>query len=183
MMKILLGTSNPSKVRFFEQFIEQEGVTLVTPKELGIEESPEENGNTPVENAVLKAAFYSQFAPCVICADSGLYFDELPLDDPRQPGLHIRTPQGVRLDDEEMIDYYAQLVHSLGGKVTAYYLDGVALRVGIFNGVLHKFASQGVSAQALVHHYVFNPHLATSGAVRYAQGQHCAYVVIGLQQE
>ena len=138
MRTILVGTSNPSKIRFFEQFIEQEGVTLVTLKDLGVTESPEENGKTPVENAVLKAEYYGQFAPCVICADSGLYFDELPLDDPRQPGLHIRTPQGVRLDDEEMIDYYARLVHSLGGKVTAYYLDGFALRVG---DQTHTFAA------------------------------------------
>ena len=83
-----------------------------------------------MENAVLKAEFYGQYAPCAVCADSGLYFDELPLDDPRQPGLHIRTPQGKRLDDEEMIAYYADLVRSLGGKVTAYYLDGFALRMG-----------------------------------------------------
>lgn len=130
MTTILVGTSNPSKVRFFEQFIGQEGVTLVTPMEMGIGESPEENGRTPVENAVLKADFYSAYAPCVVCADSGLYFDELPLDDPRQPGLHVRTPQGERLDDEGMIAYYAQLVHSLGGRVTAYYLDGFALRMG-----------------------------------------------------
>ena len=130
MINILVGTSNPSKVRFFQQFIEQENVRLVTPKELGIADSPEENGRTPVENALIKAQFYSAYAPCVICADSGLYFDELPLDDPRQPGLHVRTPQGVRLDDEEMIAYYAQLVHSLGGKVTAYYLDGFALQIG-----------------------------------------------------
>lgn len=130
MRTILVGTSNPSKIRFFEQFIEQEDVRLVTPGELGIGESPEENGKTPVENAVLKAAFYGQYAECVICADSGLYFDELPLTDPRQPGLHIRTPGGKRLDDEEMIAYYAELVRSLGGKVTAYYLDGFALRVG-----------------------------------------------------
>ena len=130
MRTILVGTSNPSKIRFFEQFIEQEDVRLVTPGELGIGESPEENGKTPVENAVLKAAFYGQYAECVICADSGLYFDELPLEDPRQPGLHIRTPGGKRLDDEEMIAYYAELVRSLGGKVTAYYLDGFALRMG-----------------------------------------------------
>ena len=130
MRTILVGTSNPSKVRFFQQFIEQEDVRLVTPAELGIAESPDENGSTPVENAVLKAAFYGQYAECAVCADSGLYFDEIPLGDPRQPGLHIRTPEGKRLDDEEMIAYYANLVRSLGGKVTAYYLDGFALRMG-----------------------------------------------------
>ena len=29
-----------------------------------------------------------------------------------------------RLSDEEMIKYYSKLVSDLGGKVSAYYLDG-----------------------------------------------------------
>ena len=49
------------------------------------------------------------------------------MDDPRQPGLNIRTPQGRRLDDEEMIEYYSSLVSELGGEVLAYYLDGIAV--------------------------------------------------------
>ena len=49
------------------------------------------------------------------------------MDDPRQPGLHIRTPQGKRLNDEEMIAYYSNLIHELGGKTLAYYVDGIAV--------------------------------------------------------
>ena len=46
----------------------------------------------------------------------------------RQPGLNIRTPMNMdRLSDEEMIDYYSKLIAGLGGKVTAYYLDGIAV--------------------------------------------------------
>ena len=46
------------------------------------------------------------------------------------PGLHIRTPGGVahRLDDEEMIAYYAGLAHSLGGRVRACYVSGFAVK-------------------------------------------------------
>lgn len=103
---------------------------------LDIAAEPEETGNTPEENAILKAKFYGQYFDCVICNDSGLYFDELPLTDSRQPGLNIRTPQGKRLDDEEMIAYYSQLIASLGGKVLAYYLDGIA----VYNkGEVHSF--------------------------------------------
>ncbi len=52
----------------------------------------------------------------------------MDLTDERQPGLNIRTPMGMkRLSDEEMIDYYSKLVVSLGGKVLAYYLDGIAV--------------------------------------------------------
>ncbi len=126
-MKILIGTTNPSKVRRFEEFLEGFGVEFCTLKDLDIKEEPEEKGNTPEENAILKANFYGKYFDYVICNDSGLYFDELALDDERQPGLNIRTPEGVRLDDEEMIAYYSNLVHFLGGKVLAYYLDGIAV--------------------------------------------------------
>lgn len=129
-MRILIGTTNPSKAGYFEALLADAGATFITPRELGIAEEPQETGGTPEENARLKAAFYGRYAEAVICADSGLYLDALPLSDPRQPGLHVRTPNGVRLDDEQMIAHYAALAHSLGGRVMAYYLDGCAVRRG-----------------------------------------------------
>lgn len=126
-MKVLIGTTNPAKVTRFAEFLPDSGITFLTLKDLGITTEPEEVGASPEENARIKAAFYGRFCDWVICNDSGLYFDGLPLDDPRQPGLNIRTPQGRRLDDEEMIAYYSSLVHDLGGKVLAYYLDGIAV--------------------------------------------------------
>lgn len=127
-MQILLGTTNPAKVRMFEKWFRGYDVSFVTPKDLNISEEPAETGADPRENARLKAEFYGRYADYVICNDSGLYFAQLPLDDPRQPGLHIRTPQGVRLDDEGMIEYYGGLIRQLGGKVKAFYLDGFALK-------------------------------------------------------
>ena len=84
-MEILLGTTNPSKVGYFERVLEGLDVSFVTLRDLGITDEPEECGATPEENARIKAAFYHRYAPqdAVICADSGLYFDALPLDDPR----------------------------------------------------------------------------------------------------
>lgn len=126
MQKILIGTTNPSKVQRFRELLRGLHVQVLTPPDLDIKEEPEETGKTPLENARIKAAFYGRFCERVICNDSGLYFLDLPVTDPRQPGLHIRTPQGVRLNDDEMIAYYASLVHELGGKVTAGYLDAIA---------------------------------------------------------
>ena len=127
-MKVLIGTTNPSKVKRFEELLAGYDIEFYTLKDIGVTTEPEESGNTPIENSIIKAKFYGQYFDRVICNDSGLYFDELPLDDPRQPGLNIRTPNGgKRLDDEEMITYYANLVHELGGKVLAYYMDGVAV--------------------------------------------------------
>lgn len=127
-MKVLIGTTNPSKVKRFQEFLPDCQIEFYTLKDIGVASEPEERGNTPEENAMIKAQFYGQFFDRVICNDSGLYFDDLPLDDPRQPGLNIRTPHGgPRLNDEEMISYYCDLIQSLGGRVLAYYLDGIAV--------------------------------------------------------
>ena len=153
-MKVLIGTTNPSKVRRFEEFLDGFGVEFYTLKDLEIQDEPEEMGNTPEENAILKAKFYGQYFDYVICNDSGLYFDELPLDDSRQPGLNIRTPKGVRLNDEEMITYYGELVHSLGGKVLAYYLDGIA----VYNkGEIYSFMEGRESAKLTGFYMVDKP--------------------------
>ena len=127
-MDVLLGTTNPSKARRFSELLNGCGITFYTLQDLKITAEPEESGSTPEENAVIKAAFYGRYCDSVICNDSGLYFDSLPPDDPRQPGLQVRTPGGrPRMDDDEMLAYYSGLVHSLGGQVTAYYLDGIAV--------------------------------------------------------
>lgn len=125
--KILLGTTNPSKVRRFREFLNGYDVEICTLKDLGIIDEPQETGCTPEENAILKAKFYGKYFDAVICNDSGLYFDDLDLNDSRQPGLNVRTPEGRRLDDEEMRTYYSALVHSMGGQALAYYIDGIAV--------------------------------------------------------
>ena len=126
-VRVLIGTTNPAKIGWFERLLEGKGAEFLTLKDLGVDSEPEETGANPAENARIKAEYYGQFFDRVVCADSGLYFAGLPLDDPRQPGLHIRTPRGVRLNDDQMIEYYSELVRSLGGRVTAHYLDGVAV--------------------------------------------------------
>ncbi|MDL2302246.1 hypothetical protein LJC58_07820 [Lachnospiraceae bacterium OttesenSCG-928-D06] len=136
-MKVLIGTTNPSKVKRFEQLLDGYNIEFITLHDLNITQEPEEEGNNPEENAEIKAKYYGQFFDKVICNDSGLYFDELSLEDLRQPGLNIRTPKGNhRLNDEEMISYYSELIHSLGGQVVAYYWDGIA----VFNqGKIHTY--------------------------------------------
>ena len=143
-MRILLGTTNPSKVKRFSDLLKGYDVEFVTLKDLAITDEPEENGTTPEENAIAKAKFYGQYFEVVICNDSGLYFEELALDDVRQPGLNVRTPMQMdRLSDEEMIDYYSKLITGLGGKVTAYYLDGIAVyNHGVISSFMDNMAAQ-----------------------------------------
>lgn len=125
--KILIGTTNPSKIKRFESLLDGFDVSFYTLKDLGIEDEPNETGNSPEANAIIKAKHYGAYFDLVICNDSGLYFENLDFYDVRQPGLSIRSPQGEKLDDEQMIEYYSSLVHHLGGKVLAYYVDGIAI--------------------------------------------------------
>ncbi len=126
-MQVLIGTTNPAKVRYYEKMLADYDIEFLTLADLEIADEPEETGKNPEENARQKAAFYGRYFDVVICNDSGLYFDALALDDPLQPGLHVRTPQGVRLDDDAMVAYYTGLVKKLGGKALAYYLNGFAV--------------------------------------------------------
>ena len=127
-MKVLLGTTNPSKVHNFSNLLKDCEIEFITLKDIEIASEPEENGKTPEENAILKAKFYGQYFDTVICNDCGLYFEELSLDDCRQPGLNVRTPMKMqRLSDEQMIEYYSKLIKELGGRVSAFYLDGIAV--------------------------------------------------------
>lgn len=127
-MKILIGSTNPSKIDYYTQLLAAYPVTILSLTDLNIDSEPEESGKTPEENALIKAKYYGQFFETVICNDSGLYLDAFSMEDARQPGLHVRTPMGQpRLDDEGMITYYTELARSLGGKAMAYYLNGYAV--------------------------------------------------------
>ena len=77
------------------------------------------------------------------------------MDDYRQPGLNIREPQGNRrLNDEEMIEYYSGLIHSLGGRVTAYYLDGIAVNN---RGIISSFMENSESRKENAFYMVDTP--------------------------
>ena len=91
-MRVLLGTTNPSKVKRFSDLLKGYDIEFITLRDIEVIEEPKEMGNTPEENAIMKAEFYGQYFDVVICNDSGLYFEELDFEDLRQPGLNIRTP-------------------------------------------------------------------------------------------
>ena len=60
-MKVLLGTTNPSKVHNFSNLLKDCEIEFITLKDIEIASEPEENGKTPEENAILKAKFYGQY--------------------------------------------------------------------------------------------------------------------------
>jgi len=82
---LLVGTNNAHKVREIAAILHETGVRVVTPKELGITNEPEENGATFAENALIKARYYAMqgAVPC-LADDSGLAVDALD----GRPGIY-----------------------------------------------------------------------------------------------
>lgn len=122
-MKLLYGTGNLAKLSAMRKRLEQLDIELIGLNDLRAEGKfiPEviEDGNTPLENARLKAmAYYEVFQIPVFSCDSGLYFDNVP--DEVQPGVHVRNVNGKCLSDDEMIDYYSGLVKVYGNLVARY---------------------------------------------------------------
>ncbi len=118
-MKILYGTTNPAKLLYMREQLSGLDIELICLKDIE-GEIPEvrETGDTPLENAQLKArAYYKAFGIPVFSCDSGLYFDSLPQYSPK---VHVRNIGGKCLTDDEMIEYYGSLAAKHGDIVARY---------------------------------------------------------------
>jgi XTP/dITP diphosphohydrolase len=96
-VKIYCATGNAGKLREFRLAGELLGIDIEPLADLKSIEAPEENGATFEENARLKAAYYSRFAPGPLFADdSGLEVDALG----GEPGVYSARYAGehARLD-------------------------------------------------------------------------------------
>lgn len=125
--RILVGSTNPSKIEWLSGYLaEIPDVEIVTLKDLGVTVSVPEEGRTPEENALIKAlAYHKATGLAVIGHDSGLFFQEFPMHDSRQPGLYIRRVNGEILDDDGMLAYYSGLAREYG-PLHACYCSGFA---------------------------------------------------------
>jgi len=82
-MKLLYGTTNKSKIDFMEKRVAHLGIELLSLTDVSAPKiCVAENGNSPLENARIKAmAYYDALKMPLFSADSGLYIDGL--DDAR----------------------------------------------------------------------------------------------------
>ena len=136
-MKILYGTTNNGKLQAMKSALKDFDIELIGLNDLeGELPHIKEDGDTPLENAELKArAYFEAFGIPVFSCDSGLYFEELSEEE--QPGLHVRRINGKELTDEEMIAYYAALAEKHGGRITGRYRNAIYF---IFDESHHYFS-------------------------------------------
>ena len=84
MRELLLASQNPGKLNEMRLLVEGMPFRVVGPREIGIDDSPDETGGSFLENAILKARHYAARSGLLAVADdSGLSVDALG----GEPGL------------------------------------------------------------------------------------------------
>lgn len=113
MKEVLFATGNASKVARFSGKLQEKGIKVKSLKDINNNINIEENGETAIENAIIKAkAYYEVTNFTTMAIDDTLYIEDIPED--KQPGVYVRRVNGKRLNDEEMIEYYTNLVKTYG---------------------------------------------------------------------
>lgn len=125
-ISLFYATNNKNKLHNMYYRLKDYPIDIVSPDDLNITLDIEENGNTAVENALLKATeYYKVVNMPTIAGDSGMYIEGLRKE--KQPGLYVRRVNGKVLSDDEMIDYYSGLAKETKTDCFINYFTGIAL--------------------------------------------------------
>ena len=128
MKQIIFATSNESKSKRFSKGLKELGIEVLSLKDIDIKLDVEEDGNTAIENALIKAReCYRKTRRPSMGMDDTLYMEGVPKD--LQPGLFVRRVNGKNLTDEEMIEHYTNLVKEYGkdGRINCKWIYGLAV--------------------------------------------------------
>ena len=91
MSRIVFATGNANKMKEIRMILSDMGMEILSMKEAGIQASPEENGATYEENALIKARAVAAYTDDIVMADdSGLEIDYLNCE----PGVYSARYMG-----------------------------------------------------------------------------------------
>ena len=127
MLELLIATRNRNKVREITTLMEDASIALTfhSLEDLGIAESVEENGTTFIENARIKALFYSRFTSLLtIAEDSGLEVSALG----NRPGVYSARYAGENAGDDERIGKLLQELDSVHDRRARFICAAVLAR-------------------------------------------------------
>lgn len=120
-MKLIIGTKNQAKLKQIKGALSDLDLEIVGLQDKDIPQV-EEDGKTAQENGRKKALAYAQFLnEIVFSMDIALYIDGIP--EGSQPGINVRRINGRkdRPTDEEVLDYYSNLISNLGGVASGHW--------------------------------------------------------------
>jgi len=125
MPKLLLATTNRGKIREYRSLLSRIPFELVTPDEVGIGISVEENHPSYEENAGMKATAYAMASHLITLADdSGLEVDILD----GEPGVRSARAAGDEASDNDRVEHLlARLKDTPWEKRTARFICVIAI--------------------------------------------------------
>ena len=145
MRTIIFGTTNPAKIAQVKGALAGLSVDIK-----GIDDYKNlpkivEDGKTAQENARKKAVIFAKATDqTVFSMDNALYLDGL--GEAAQPGINVRRIQGFngRPTDQQLIDYYSNLINQYGGEMTGYWEFAIAIAgpVGVLKEVVIKTSTR-----------------------------------------
>ncbi len=112
-MKILIGTTNVSKLHRYKTILDQcANIEVISLREHDRIEPMVEDGYTAEENARKKAEYYAKATRLpVLSVDEALFIDGLPPEE--QPGIHVRRYMGEPATDEALLEIYLKKIRPL----------------------------------------------------------------------
>lgn len=153
-MKLIYGTNNQSKVNHMNNMLENIDINVIGLKDINKDiNEPIEDGDTPLENAIIKAkSYYKQLKQPVYSTDSALYFEGVEKED--QPGVLIKRIHNQNLKGRDFTNYYASIAKKYGGKIKAYYKNAICLVMD--EKTIHIFDGPSIHSEAF--YIVDTPH-------------------------
>jgi len=145
MKKILIATTNKGKLHELSLFLEDVQVQLVSLRDVGITDEPEETGKDYTENSQLKALFYSKKSGLPAIADDG-GLEIMALDG--APGLRSHRWLGPETTEEDIIAHMKKVAKTLpDDNRQAFFKTVVSL--GFPDGVVKSFSGsvEGIIAK------------------------------------
>ncbi|HYE87865.1 MAG TPA: non-canonical purine NTP pyrophosphatase [Vicinamibacterales bacterium] len=124
-MRLLVGTTNPNKLREIRPLLAGLPIEVITLDHVGAIDEPEEAGATFWENARIKALAYAQASGLVAVAeDSGLEIDAMN----GEPGIYSARFMGA---STSYPDRFAEIFRRIGNAPrTARFVTGLAVARG-----------------------------------------------------
>lgn len=166
-MKILFGTTNQGKLTYMRNVLKDFNVSIIGLNDLDIFDNVEETGDTPIENAEIKARhYYNQVNIPTFSIDSGLWLDKF--DEDMQPGVNVRRVGGKILSDEELLNHMISEIDKIGGESLGHFHNGICLIINdkiykdtiidtwVFKSIANKKRIKGEPLTSIQYHPITN---------------------------
>jgi XTP/dITP diphosphohydrolase len=126
--RLLLASQNPGKLREMRHLVRGLPIDVVGPLEIGIQDAPDETGNTFLENARLKALHYAKLSGLLTVADdAGLSVDAMN----GAPGLYSSRFGGIGATDADRNRLLLEKLKDVDdAKRGAHFTSAIALAQG-----------------------------------------------------